>query len=143
MEEEQRKKNLELMRANFEPEVTNEDLERGERELAGQEEAVVVYALFSLLSHQHLPSNHLPNPNLRPGLFGNWNPRKRKERYQHHLSQTTGLSSPTKRSRPNLPLKPYPVRPSPHSLPQSNPLRPRQQWQPSRMVAYLMNMNIR
>ncbi|KAG9038747.1 hypothetical protein FS837_001171, partial [Tulasnella sp. UAMH 9824] len=43
-EEEQRKKNLDLMRSNFEPEVTNEDLEREERELAEQEEAAAVAA---------------------------------------------------------------------------------------------------
>ncbi|KAG8911627.1 hypothetical protein FRC01_005615 [Tulasnella sp. 417] len=44
-EEEERKKNLDLMRANFEPEVTSEDLEREERELAEQEEAAAVAAL--------------------------------------------------------------------------------------------------
>ncbi|KAG8922758.1 hypothetical protein FRC01_013644, partial [Tulasnella sp. 417] len=41
-EKQQRKKNLDLMRANFEPEVTSEDLEREERELAEQEEAAAV-----------------------------------------------------------------------------------------------------
>ncbi|KAG8945562.1 hypothetical protein FRC04_000696 [Tulasnella sp. 424] len=43
-EEEHRKKTLDLMRANFEPQITNEDLEREERELAEQEEAAAVYA---------------------------------------------------------------------------------------------------
>ncbi|KAG8945566.1 hypothetical protein FRC04_000700 [Tulasnella sp. 424] len=43
-EEERRRKTLDLMRANFEPEVTNEDLGREERESAEQEEAAAVYA---------------------------------------------------------------------------------------------------
>ncbi|KAG8945570.1 hypothetical protein FRC04_000704 [Tulasnella sp. 424] len=56
--------------SQFESDITNEDLEREERELAEQEEAVAVYALSFPAVSPTPAVEPLPNPNPRSGCSG-------------------------------------------------------------------------
>ncbi|KAG9021752.1 hypothetical protein FS837_007004 [Tulasnella sp. UAMH 9824] len=115
------------MRANFEPEVTNEDLEREERELAEQEEAAAV-ATFSFPAvpprspveppaepEPEAPSNPEPEPEEEEEVA----PASSVADDQTFITDDTLATETSSPTLPRTPLSPPPLTPS--SQPPSTP----------------------
>ncbi|KAG8929029.1 hypothetical protein FRC01_005031 [Tulasnella sp. 417] len=119
-EKRQRKKNLDLMRANFEPEVTSDNLEREERELTEQEEAAAVATFSFPAVPPKSPIKPPPEPEIEAPPTPEPEPKEEGEAApapsvaddQTFITDDTLSTETSSPTLPRTPLSPAPLTPS-------------------------------